>query len=76
MKQEFSVRAAATDRVRKHRDQLRAAGFKPIQIWVPDTRSASFRQRCEQECLSLTSDPQETEVLAWIAEAAETSGWA
>lgn len=67
--------AAVTIRVRKHREQLRAEGLKPMQIWVPDTRSASFRQKCERESLSLTSDPLETETLDWIAEVADTDGW-
>ena len=67
--------SAVTERVRKHRDQLRADGLKPIQIWVPDTRSESFRQKCERESLSLTADPLEADTLAWIAEVADTDGW-
>jgi hypothetical protein len=67
--------AAVTERVRKHREQLRAEGLKPVQIWVPDTRSESFRRKCEQESLSLTADPLEAETLAWIAEVADTDGW-
>jgi len=66
---------AVTERVRKHRKVLRAAGLKPVQIWLPDTRAESFRQRCERECLSLADDPQEAETLAWIAETADTDGW-
>jgi hypothetical protein len=66
---------AVTERVRKHREQLRAAGLKPVQIWVPDTRSESFRRKCEQESLSLAADPLEAETLAWIAEVADTDGW-
>jgi hypothetical protein len=66
---------AVTARVRKHREQLRAEGLKPVQIWIPDTRSASFRQRCERESMSLAADPQEVETLAWIAEVADTDGW-
>jgi hypothetical protein len=54
---------------------LRAAGLKPVQIWIPDTRSESFRKRCERECLSLATDPHEAETLAWIAEVADTDGW-
>ena len=30
-------------RVRKHRDALRAAGLRPVQIWVPDTRRPALR---------------------------------
>ncbi|MGD0801715.1 MAG: antitoxin MazE family protein [Terracidiphilus sp.] len=67
---------AVTERVRRHRDSLRAAGLKPVQIWIPNTRSESFRQKCERESLSLFADPQEAQTLVWIAEAADTDGWA
>jgi hypothetical protein len=72
------MEAAVTIRVRKHREQLRAEGLKPVQIWVPDTRSESFRRKCERESLSVasnSSDPLEAETLAWIAEVADTDGW-
>ncbi len=67
--------SAVTERVRKHREQLRAEGLKPVQIWVPDTRSEAFRLKCEQESLSLARDPLEEDTLAWIAEVADTDGW-
>jgi hypothetical protein len=67
--------SSVTDRVRKHREQLRAEGLKPIQIWIPDTRSEAFSRKCEQESLSLAADPQEAEMLDWIAEVADTDGW-
>lgn len=38
-------REAATGRVRQHRARLRAKGLRPIQLWVPDTRTAEFQQR-------------------------------
>ena len=69
------MQAEVTDRVRKHRESLRAAGLKPVQIWVPDTRSESFRQKCERESLLLAADPHEAEILNWIAEVADTDGW-
>jgi hypothetical protein len=67
--------SAVTDRVRKHREQLRAEGLKPVQIWLPDTRSESFRRKCERESLSLAADPLEDDTLTWIAEVADTEGW-
>jgi hypothetical protein len=69
------MRATATDRVRRHRQSLRAAELKPVQIWVPDTRSESFRQKCERESRLLVADPHEAETLAWIEEVADTDGW-
>ncbi len=29
-------------KVRKHRDKLRALGLRPVQVWVPDVRARSF----------------------------------
>jgi hypothetical protein len=38
-------KAAARERVRKHRESLRAQGLRPVQIWVPDTRRPQFLSR-------------------------------
>lgn len=67
---------SVTVRVRKHREQLRAAGLRPVQFWLPDTTLKSFRRKCEKESLSLHNDAQEAEVLDWIEKVADTSGWA
>ena len=64
-----------TVRVRKHREGLRAAGLRPVQIWLPDTTSQSFRKKCERESLSLVGDPLEAETLAWMSKVADTDGW-
>ncbi|PYO45229.1 MAG: hypothetical protein DMD33_00165, partial [Gemmatimonadetes bacterium] len=34
--------APSRQKVRAHRERLRAQGLRPIQIWVPDTRSPKF----------------------------------
>jgi hypothetical protein len=36
-------------RVQRRRDKLRAAGLRPIQIWVPDTRAPGFAEECERQ---------------------------
>jgi hypothetical protein len=38
-----------SERVRKHRRELRAAGLRPLQIWVPDTRSPGFEVACREQ---------------------------
>jgi L-alanine-DL-glutamate epimerase-like enolase superfamily enzyme len=38
-----------SERVQKRRDALRAAGLRPIQIWVPDTRRAGFLEECQRQ---------------------------
>lgn len=36
-------------RVRKHREALRRAGLRPVQIWVPDTRRPGFAEECRRQ---------------------------
>ena len=38
------------NRVKKHRAGLRAAGLRPIQIWVPDTRQPGFAEEARRQC--------------------------
>jgi hypothetical protein len=33
---------SSRQKVQAHRDRLRAQGLRPIQVWVPDTRSPTF----------------------------------
>jgi hypothetical protein len=67
--------ASVTLRVKKHREQLRAAGLRPVQLWLPDTSLAGFRLRCERESASLKDDPNEADLQDWIAEVTEAEGW-
>ena len=38
-----------TQRVQKRRDALRAAGLRPVQIWVPDARRPGFADECRRQ---------------------------
>ena len=40
-------------KVREHRERLRAQGLRPIQIWVPDVRAASFRSQAHRQSLAV-----------------------
>lgn len=68
-------------RVQRHRDALRLAGLRPVQIWVPDTRRADFAAECRrQSALVATSDaanPHEAvDLEAFMDEAlADIEGW-
>lgn len=43
--------APTNERVQKRRDALRAAGLRPVQIWVPDTRRPGFAEECRRQSL-------------------------
>ena len=44
-----SQMAATRDKVRAHRRRLRRQGLRPLQIWVPDVRSRSFRAEAHRQ---------------------------
>ena len=63
------------ERVRKHRAQMRRAGMRPIQIWVPDTKKKGFQEECRRQSLRLRKDPTEKKTLQEIEKIADLSGW-
>ena len=45
--------AASQARVSRRRARLRAAGFRPVQIWVPDTRAPGFAAECRRQAVRI-----------------------
>lgn len=63
-------------KVAQHRERMRAAGLRPVQFWVPDTRSPEFKAQVRKQCQSLNGDPAEAEVLRFTEVAAShVEGW-
>jgi hypothetical protein len=40
---------SSRDKVRLHRERLRAQGLRPVQIWVPDVRARSFASAARKQ---------------------------
>lgn len=59
-------RSAGARRVEKHRQALRAAGLRPIQIWVPDVRSKSFAAQARRQSLAVARSAPEQDDMAFI----------
>jgi hypothetical protein len=53
----MAARQKVSERVRKHRAALRAAGLRPIQIWVPDVRSRAFAAKAHRQSLAVARSP-------------------
>jgi hypothetical protein len=64
-------------RVGRHRDRMRAAGLRPLQIWIPDTRRPGFAEECRrQSLLAAQADACDHELSDFLeAAAADTEGW-
>ncbi|AKM33215.1 hypothetical protein AB870_23600 (plasmid) [Pandoraea faecigallinarum] len=69
--------AHVNSRVRKHRDALRMAGLRPVQIWVPDTRRPDFAEECRRQCRLVTqADTTDTAMQQFMDGAlADVEGW-
>jgi len=48
-------------KVREHRERLRAQGLRPIQIWVPDVRSPSFREQARRQSQAVAASAHAAE---------------
>ena len=57
---------SSRDKVREHRARLRAQGLRPIQVWVPDVRSAAFAKEAHRESLAIANSPEEADEQAFI----------
>lgn len=68
-------RSSVSLRVQKHREALRAAGLRPIQIWVPDTRRRGFAAECRRQSLALRDDRHERDTLQWLDKVADRDDW-
>lgn len=65
------------ERVTKHRDALRAAGLRPVQLWVPDTRRPGFAAECGRQCrLVAEVDQADTAIQEFMDDAlSDIDGW-
>lgn len=46
----------SNDKVRAHRERLRRRGLRPVQLWVPDTRSRTFAREAHRQSLAVAAD--------------------
>lgn len=52
-----------------YRARMRAAGLRPVQLWVPDTREPSFVERCRRQSLAVAArDPGGDEIMRFVAD--------
>ncbi|WP_042688415.1 antitoxin MazE family protein [Candidatus Glomeribacter gigasporarum] len=67
-------RAAAVQR--QLRDQRRASGMRPVQIWVPDTRRPEFAEECRRQAHNVAAHAtRERQVMDWVESVSDITGW-
>jgi hypothetical protein len=46
---------SSREKVRLHRERLRAQGLRPVQIWVPDVRARSFISAARKQSMAVAA---------------------
>ena len=62
-------------RVRKHREKMKAAGLKPVTIWVPDLNAPGYREALARDIARINDDEESTRVMEDMLELADFSDW-
>ncbi len=58
-------------KMRDYRARLRAAGLRPLQIWVPDTNAPHFAEEARRQSLLAGVHASERDALDFIEAAAD-----
>jgi hypothetical protein len=66
---------SSREKVKAHRERLRAQGLRPIQMWVPDTRTPEFAAEAHRQSLMVAQSAQDKDDLAFIDSLYEPSSW-
>ena len=61
-----AARLDSREKARAYRERMRASGFRPVQFWVPDTRTAAFRAEAHRQSGAVAGSAQEQEDQAFI----------
>lgn len=62
--------------VRAYRERMKAQGFRQINLWVPDTRSAAFKKECRRQSKLASAAERDEPIDRLLLGAAGTvEGW-
>jgi Protein of unknown function (DUF3018) len=66
--------ADGAKRVQKHRDKMKAAGLKPVTIWVPDVNAPGYAQQVAEAIAIINARADEKTTLEELSNV-EIEGW-
>lgn len=60
-------------RVRKHREKMKAAGLKPVTIWVPDVDAPGNKEKIARAVAAINADKEGMRVMNEMLELSDLS---
>jgi Protein of unknown function (DUF3018) len=58
--------ATSTRRASEYRRRMRERGYRPVQVWVPDVRSARFTAEAHREALALAEADRHSDDMDFV----------
>ena len=59
--------ASARERITAYRRRMRAAGYRPVEIWVPDVRNTNFVKSFRSQCTRVAARERADHTIeAWL----------
>lgn len=75
-KRAATTSSPSAERVRRHREKMKAMGLKPVTIWVPeDYNSPEYKAEVKRECELINADPDSQIVLEGMLDLSDFSDW-
>ncbi len=69
-------KAVGKTSVERYRQRMRRAGYRLVQLWVPDTRARGFATECKRQSRVATKKSQlESDIEQFIESSSDTEGW-
>jgi hypothetical protein len=69
------VMSDGAKRVRKHREKMKAAGLKPVTIWVPDVNAPDYKEKVARAIELINADQESQRVMEDMLALADFSDW-
>ncbi len=66
---------STSEKTAKYRERLRAHGLRPVQIWVPDTRSEALAEEVRRQSLRVSRKDDSDLMDELDIAAAQTEDW-
>lgn len=66
--------ASGAERVRKHREKMKAAGLKPVTIWVPDVNTPEYQAKIARAIAVINASESEKQILDELSDV-DFDGW-
>jgi hypothetical protein len=68
-------RLEAAQRVRKHREKMKAMGLKPVTLWLPDVNTPEYKAQVERAIEVINADAESRRVAEEVLELGDFSDW-